>query len=299
MLKALPAKAKVAAPHVRSPHNDTFQQRKAQFAALFLLRSVKDEGVDDSQYLHSLTYVDLSNEQFKDITGDDVERLRKINAALDYVDHQRSVPEAKMRAALTSQQFDEYVNSFDWDISHIESDETDQIPYELTEYLEQVREGDRCMRIRNLVKRSKKRDLRGRTAFTRWEQRAETAYESAVMSLTNIIDTNPQRNPNPNPALSGEIQRFLDRDVNCEPGFQPGADQQSVPRIRGSKSKYTQMESHPVVGTRLRKHWRQREALSKAALELLYSEPEEDLEQQKIASKKLRALLAKMDDDEY
>ena len=299
MLKALPAKAKVAAPHARSPHNDTFQQRKAQFAALFLLRSVKDDGVDDCQYLHSLTYVDLGNEQFKNITDDDVERLLKINAALDYVDHQRSVPETRMRAALTSQQFDDYIESFDLDISHIESDETDQMPYQLREYLQQVSEGDRCMRIRNLFQRSKKRDAQGKTAFARWEQKAESAYEDAVMTLTNLLDTDPQRNPFPNPALSAEIQRFLDRDVNCEPGFEPGADQQSVPRIRGSKSKYTQMESHPVVGTRLRKHWRQREALSKAALELLYAEPEEDLEQQKIASQKLRALLAKMDDEEY
>lgn len=297
MPKAPPAKAQSLVAPAKNQPKDTFAQRKAQFAALFLLRNIKDEGVDDSQYLHSLTYVDLANEQFRDITDAELQQLERVITALDYVDRQRSAPEAKMRAALTAEQFSEYVESFDWDMSHIESDETDQMPYELTEYLEKVREGDRCMRIRNLFQRSKKRDAQGRTAFSRWEQKAESAYESAVMSLTNILDTNPDRNPFPNHALSAEIQRFLDRDVNCEPGFEPGADQQSVPRIRGSKSRYTQVDAHPVVGTRLRKHWRQREALSKVALELLYAEQEEE-SVDITRSNKLRELLRPVRDDD-
>ena len=48
-----------------------------------------------------------------------------------------------------------------------------------------------------------------------------------------------------------------------------------VPRVRGTKSKYALVDDEPVVGVRLRKHWRQREALTKAALELIYAEPEE------------------------
>jgi hypothetical protein len=47
-----------------------------------------------------------------------------------------------------------------------------------------------------------------------------------------------------------------------------------VPRVRGTQSKYALVDDEPVVGVRLRKHWRQREALTKAALELIYAEPE-------------------------
>jgi len=71
--------------------------------------------------------------------------------------------------------------------------------------------------------------------------------------------------------------RWLDRDVNPEPGYAPDISASGVPRVRGTKSKYTLIDEDPVVGVRLRKHWRQREALSKAALELLYAEPEEDV----------------------
>ena len=52
-------------------------------------------------------------------------------------------------------------------------------------------------------------------------------------------------------------------------------DAAGVPRVRGIKSKYALVDHEPVVGIRLRKHWRQREALVKAALEFIYAEPEE------------------------
>lgn len=244
------------------------------------MRNIKNDGVDDSQYLHSLTYIDLANEKFRDITDAELQQLERIITALNYVDHRRSAPESMMRAALTQEQFAGYVKSFEWDMSHVELDESDHMPRELKFYLEKVREGDKYTRISNLFRRSTKRDMRGRTAFGKYEQLAETAYESAVMLLTNVIDTNADRNPLPNYTLAVDIQRFLDRDVNCEPGNEPNADPQSVPRIRGSKSRYSQMDAQPVVGTRLRKHWRQREAMSKAALELIYDKPDDAMTEQ-------------------
>lgn len=244
---------------------------------MFELRRIKYEGVDDSQYLHSLTYVDLESEQFTNINVADIQRLRSITAALKLIVVQRAVAESKMRVALTAEQFDEYVNSFDWDMSHVESDEHDDLPWQLVDYMDKVREGDRYTRISNMFKRSKKRDAQGRTAFGRYEARAESCYEDAVMDLCNAVDTNPLRNPNPDGKVAGEILRWLDRDVNPEPGYAPDTTAAGVPRIRGTKSKYTLVDADPVVGVRLRKHWRQREALSKAALELLYAEPDEDV----------------------
>ncbi len=244
---------------------------------MFELRRVKYEGVDDSQYIHSLTYVDLESEQFIDIDDADVVHLRRITAALKLIVAQRAVPDGKMRSALTAEQYDEYVKSFDWDISHVESEEHGDLPWQLVDYLGKVREGDKYTRIANMFRRSKKRDAQGRTAFGRYEAKAESCYEDAVMDLCNAVDTNPLRNPNPNPQVVGEILRWLDRDVSNEPGCGPDISAAGVPRIRGSKSKYTLIDADPVVGVRLRKHWRQREALSKAALELLYEEPEEDV----------------------
>lgn len=252
-------------------------QHTPQYAALFELRTIKYEGVDDNKYVHSLSYVDLNSEQFINIEHADLLRLCAVNVALKRVVQQRAVPEAKMLKALTAEQFADYVKSFDWDMSHVESDERDDMPVPLCDYLDKVREGDKYTRIANLFKRSKKRDMQGRTAYERYDAKAFGCYEEAVLDLCNYLDTDPKRNPNPNSKLAGEILRWLDRDVNSEPGFAPDISATGVPRIRGTKSRYTQIENHPVVGVRLRKHWRQREALSKAALDLLYAEPEEDV----------------------
>lgn len=261
----------------KSLQRNTYTQRVAQYAALFELRQIKSEGVDDSQYLHALTYVDLGSEQFVDIAYADIDRLQRITAALKTVVDQRSVPDAKMNSALTAEQYAEYLSSFDWDISHVEHDHHGEMPWQLVNYMDKVREGDRYTRISNMFKRSKKRDAQGRTAFGRYESKAFGCYEEAVMDLCNYVDTDQKRNPNADSQIAGEILRWLDRDVNPEPGYAPDISASGVPRVRGTKSKYTLIDEDPVVGVRLRKHWRQREALSKAALDLLYAEPEEDV----------------------
>lgn len=281
--------------------SDTYEQRRAQYSALFELRHVKYEGVDDSQYIHSLHYADLESEQFTNIDDADVVRLRHITAALKLIVAQRAVPDVKMRSALTAEQYDEYVKSFDWDMSHVECDEHGDMPWQLVDYMNKVRQGDRYTRIANLFKRSKKRDVQGRTAFGKYESLAFGCYEDAVIDLCNAVDTDPLRNPNPDHKVAGEILRWLDRDVSNEPGCGPDISAAGVPRIRGSKSKYTLVESDPVVGVRLRKHWRQREALSKAALELLYEEPEEDVltdqQRQKLREKFNELLRIGLDDE--
>lgn len=261
----------------KSLQRNTYTQLVAQYAALFELRHIKSEGVDDSQYLNALTYVDLGSEQFVDIAYADIDRLQRITAALKTVVDQRSVPDVKMNSALTVEQYAEYLSSFDWDISHVEHDDHGEMPWQLVNYMDKVREGDRYTRISNMFIRSKKRDAQGRTAFGRYESKAFGCYEEALMDLCNYVDTDQKRNPNADSQIAGEILRWLDRDVNPEPGYAPDISASGVPRVRGTKSKYTLIDHDPVVGVRLRKHWRQREALSKAALELLYAEPEEDV----------------------
>jgi hypothetical protein len=119
-------------------------------------------------------------------------------------------------------------------------------------------------------------------------------YEEAVMDLTACIDTDPQRNPNADAAVAVQILQWLDRDVSAEHGQGPDISISGVPRVRGVKNKHTLVHTQPVVGVRLRKHWRQREAISKAALELLYDAPEPDViseQQQQQLKDKLDAVL--------
>ena len=274
--------------------NSNYEQRSVQYATLFQLRRVKYEGVDDSQYIHSLNYVDLDCEQFKTIDAEDVKRLHKFATALERLVQQRAVFDWQMHTLLLPHQYDEYIKSFDFDLSHVESDDTADMPWQLRVYMDKVRVGDKYTRTANLFKGSKKRDAQGRTAFGRYEDLAFGCYEEAVMDLITCIDTDPQRNPNADAAVAGHVLRWLDRDVSAEAGCGPDISISGVPRVRGIKNKHTLVHSQPVVGQRLRKHWRQREAICKAALELLYDEPEAEEfaeQQQQQLQDKLDAVL--------
>jgi hypothetical protein len=241
---------------------------------LFDLRAIKcNSNIDDSQYIHQLTYNELRDIPFRELSEAEYAQLRLIKSALVSVIEQRAVHKRKMLAALGKDQYVEYVQSYDMDISHVESDwfSTDSMPSILYDYMQYVKDGDKYTRLANLFRRSTKRDANGKTAYQRMETKAESCYEEAVMLLTNAIDTNPLRNPMPDVQLSNEIQRWLDRDVSCELGFEPDACITGVPRIRGTKSKFAQISTAPAVGQRLRQYWRQREALVQVALGLLYN----------------------------
>lgn len=281
---------------------DVGEQRLQQFAALYQLRLIKDAGVDDGNDIHSLLYADLENEQFKNITAVDVRRLRIITASLTRIVDKRAVAVGAMRRALTAEQYTTYTDCLGHDFSHSERNESDDMPLELHEYMQQIILGDQYMRTANLFKRkSRKYGKDGKTAVERWEDKALGCYEEAVMDLCNIIEKNPTRNPFPDALLTSKVLRLLDREASAEHGRDPYADAQGVPRVRGSKSKYVQVRAQPVVGKRLRKYWLQREALSNAALELMYEMPadaEIPSEQQPQVSEKISKLLRLGLDDE-
>jgi hypothetical protein len=244
--------------------------------------------------LRSIDYVDLQNENFRNLDAEELQRLNFLNVALKKLDGKSAVPSQDLKLALTAQQYEDYVKSFDVYFSHVELDDFGEVPAELVQYLETVKRGDRFVRIANLFKRSKKRDGNGHTAHKRYMLKAEHSYEAAVNFLINTIDLNTSRNPNANGKLTAEILRWLDRNVSAEPGAEPEISQIGVPRLRGSKNKYTQMTSAPVLGMRLSKYLRQREALTSATLDLLYDEVDENTDDAKLAAPtKLEKLLAK------
>jgi hypothetical protein len=179
-----------------------------------------------------------------------------------------------MLTALTAEQHSAYIQSFETDISPDESEQDEALPVFLIDYAEMLRLGDRYTRTANLFRRSKKRDMNGLTAFSRYENKAFGYYEEAVAQLVNILEMDKTKNPFPNPILAGTIERWLDREVKTEAGFEPDVSIEGVPRIRGSASKYCLKKTRQVVGDRLKRHWRQRIALVEAALDLIYIEVE-------------------------
>ncbi len=279
----------------RERSNVLRQQRTEQYAVLFQLRKVKHEGVDDSEYIHALTYVELGLDGVRDIVQTEIAQLKRLHRALTYVVKQRAVPVATLRAALSNEQYAEYIASLNWDMSHAESEQDNgEVPQFLEGYADQIRRGDRYTRIANMFKHTTKRDVKGKTASGRYEALAFGEYEEAILDLVNALETDPERTPYVDHALINQIVRWLDREVDTTHGNAPDISNVGVPRLRGSKSKYALISAQPVVGERLYKHWRQREAVVKAALPMLYNKLEIDEltdEQRALLKRRLAALL--------
>ena len=267
--------AKALADVKASKHSE---QYSVQYAVLFQLRELKhNAGVDDSDYIHVLHYVELELDNIADITSDELARLKYIRTGLSYLLRKRAVPPSTMRKALDDEQHAEYVRSFDMDISHVETEDGcgDAMPIQLIDYMDMVRKGDKYTRIANLFKKKRRVvSALGKSAYTKYDTLAEGCYEEAVMDLCNMLETDTKKSPYVDYKLIGEISRWLDRPVDTRLGYAPDITQEGVPRVKGSRSKFSLDFAKPVVGTKLRKYWRQRNALVDAALPLIYAEKE-------------------------
>jgi hypothetical protein len=258
----------------RKHPNSSYAALVTQYTALHHLRKLKSSDVDDSNVIHLLANNELTNEQFVSLDADAWKRMQRIIKSLQVVLQQRAVSKQSMQAALTAEQHAAYIASYNTAMSPAEEPQDDTMPALLHDYEQQIKLGGTytTMAAMHRGRNVQKRDAQGRTAAQRYTYKAEAMYESAIMLLTNVLDSDRTRNPNYNSAVAGDIAKWLDRDVSVEPGEQPAADQQSVPRIRGSSSRYCMVQAERMWGAKRKRYWRQREALVSAALLLLYGD---------------------------
>jgi hypothetical protein len=262
-------------PHAKKQNDVSLHtQRVTQYTALQLLRAIKYSAVDDSSVIHALSYNDLDSEQFVDIDDIAYKLLTRITRALQAVKLQHAVSAKSMQVALTAEQHAFYLDSFKVYMSPEEDAKGDLMPTLLRDYAEQIKLGDKYAGLasRQRGRNVQRRDAQGRTAAQRSSYKSEAMYERAIALLISALDYDKSRNPNFNAALAGDVAMWLDRNVSCEPGEQPALDIESVPRIRGSRSQHCLVAAEKMWGPRLRRYWRQREALVNAALQLLYKQ---------------------------
>ena len=219
---------------------------------------------------------------------------------LERIEQQKSVPKVLLKQALNQKQFSDYIESYDFQITHAEDELTEGMPDELIYFARLVKEGDKYNALADRFSNSKnkKRDNLGQTTSERLRNKAEGRYEQASLHLNDLLEPIPGLLFDPTRAH--KVLMWLDRDVGTEYENRSGADCVGTARIRGSKSKYAQKRNVPIWGVRVGKYWRQREAVVKATLLLLYGEEVEvETEKTEVMSDKLREILKKMRDEEY
>jgi len=226
-------------------------------------------------------------------------QLAHLVRCLERLEQQKSVPKVLLKQALNQKQFADYIESYNWQISHAEDELTEGMPDELIYFARMVKDGDKYNALADRFSKSKnkKRDYLGQTTSERLRNKAEACYEQASMFLNDLLEPLPDIPFDS--ARAHKVSIWLDRDVGTEHENRSGADCVGTARLRGSKSKYAQKRNAPIWGVRVGKYWRQREAVVKATLLLLYGEEVEvETEKTEVMSDKLRELLKKARDEE-
>ena len=227
-------------------------------------------------------------------------QLAYLVRCLERIEQQKSVSKLLLKQALNQKQFADYIESYNWQISHAEDELTEGMPDELLYFARMVKEGDKynALADRFSNSRNKKRDYLGQTTSERLRNKAEACYEQASLFLNDLLE--PLAGMPFNSDRAHKVSIWLDRDVGTEYENRSGADCVGTARIRGSKSKYAQKRNVPIWGVRVAKYWRQREAVVKATMLLLYGEEiEVETEKSEVMSNKMREILKKMRDEEY
>lgn len=149
----------------------------------------------------------------------------------------KDIARRDLKNALTTQEWEAYENENEYykNLNHFER------PHALNKYIRLLRIADfynsRADSTR-ITSRSV-RDYQNRPGCYRLRNTAQTYYEKALEYLVEQLDSS--RND------YGMILMWLDRPVDMTHGNEPSLDPVSMPRVRGSRSKYCLSDDKPNI----------------------------------------------------
>ena len=157
------------------------------------------------------------------------QRLKRLKELLARLKRGNDITRRDLEKVLTEEQWNDYEQANQY--LSVDYSKSIERPQELDVYLEKIKQADFYhARASSTPTTERSRiDGRNRSGRLRLYHQAEACYEDAVMYLCGILDGH-------NRQLANKLRMYLDRDVDTSTDNQPGADPQSVPRIKGSRS---------------------------------------------------------------
>lgn len=225
-----------------------------------------------------------------------VTKLARINALLKKLVDGKSVATAQIKAALTLEQYNEYVYKLDTEQDASEINYGNGMPDELRGYNRKLKAADfqqaKYEKMSGLASTGRAKYKNGTVAKAL--DKAESLYEDALERLEEIWGT-------ATPAELYELQNWMDREIDFDAGHGRtiGVCVDSIPRVRGSKSTRALDSGLPKLSKRLKRQECQLMALREAAWDIAFEREQEDYVTSPVVSAKLKALLANIgrDDD--
>jgi hypothetical protein len=250
-------------------HSVKHAVRVLQHTALLLMQQLQ-ACTEEPDAIPAIEWMDLSEREFIELTVQQQQLLPRAIAVLRLLLANKNATVAQMRAALTPEQYAQYVGSFDWQVSHAES-EWENRPEEIDHYLRLVKLGDffngaadRAAKRAATSRYAKRYGMNGRTSGAKLRDKAESYYEDALLYLrddcADIIAT-----------LQPWFDRVLDSDPATTKLYEDAA---GVPRMRGSRSQHCLDKTRNLWGATKSKHYRQREIIAESVYNMLFAEEE-------------------------
>jgi hypothetical protein len=217
-------------------------------------------------------------------------QLAKLNALLEQLVNGTTLTTAKLKAALTLEQYNDYVYRLENDLHPSEIAYGSGMPDELSGYNRKLKAADfqqaKYEKMSGLASTGRANYKHG--TVSRALDKAESLYETALERLEEIWGT-------ATPAELYELQNWMDRDIDFDAGHDRtiGICVDSIPRVRGSKSHRALDSGLPKLSKRLKRKECQLVALRQAAWDIAFESEQDDDVQNLELSPLLKSLLAK------
>jgi hypothetical protein len=202
----------------------------------------------------------------------EVQRLSRLNTLLERMVVGSSISIAELKAALTLQQYEDYLDSVTNPKQVEEVLYGSGMPEDLRSYNRKLQAADFQNAKYEKMASMRNRGLANYRAgvVRKAQEKAEHLYERALERLEEIWGV----------ASTGEkqiLQSWMDREVDFDagPNNRLGLDVTSVPRVRGSKSRAAQASGLPKLSQKLKRTECQLSAVLAAATAIVF-EPEKE-----------------------
>jgi hypothetical protein len=218
-----------------------------------------------------------------------VTKLARINALLQKLVDGKSVATAQIKAALTLEQYNEYVYKLDTEQDASEINYGNGMPDELRGYNRKLKAADfqqaKYEKMSGLASTGRAKYKYG--TVSKALDKAESLYEDALERLEEIWGT-------ATPAELYELQNWMDRDIDFDAGHDRtiGICVDSIPRVRGSKSTRALDSGLPKLSKRLKRQECQLMALREAAWDIAFERVEEVNAQTEVDTARLKERIA-------
>ncbi len=233
------------------------------------------------------------------LSGEQLLQLGKLNESLRKLVADRNVSDTQLKRVLDVQQFADYKESLTAEMHSSEITYGSGMPDELHTYKQLLKDADfqhNKFEKMSVDKRLGRKRFQHHT-YERAKSSVDKLYELALEQLDATCSS-------ADPMLLHAIETWMDRELDFDSGTDRkiGIDAETIPRIRGSKSKNALDSGLPKLSKRLKRKECQLLALKDAAWKLAFKQPvqsESTDDVQVVRNAILNRLLQLRNDDLY